>query len=59
MCTPSCLLHTREPPQGGEGKTGWGSSIPPNAVSLQCRDSEELDHHTYLSCCLHLHRELG
>lgn len=47
MCTPSCLLHTREPPQGGEGKT------------VQCRDSEGPDHHPYLSCWLHLHRELG
>ena len=35
MCTPSSLLHTREPPQGGEGKTGWRPPTLPNTVSLQ------------------------
>lgn len=59
MCTPSSLLHTRQPPQGREGKTGWGPPTLPNTVCLQCRDSEGLDYQPYLSCWLHLHRELG
>ena len=60
QCARPPLYSTPEShPREGKGKQGGGHLPYPILFPAASRDSEGLDYQPYLSCWLHLHRELG